>query len=358
MNTKLLLPIIAMTIIPVVYADTVTVTSQDYVDNVMNTKQNKIAATSGDRVITYGSTAGEIGSRGVLTDLTGVTTSDTNLVTAEAAANAAWDKQVKVNNLSNRNVLMYGAYIGGNATEFSAAPIYDNTVNTFGNGLVDAGTLNTAMTTAANNEMVCHEYVPNAAQTPANCMLWEINTNASTPLTTTAYLPANVQGGSRCYYEINGDYGSTECGYNTGVAVTNPGDWGVIFPYGTVMGISVCSDIEPPIVYDWGDDYTDYVMGAVSTNQSGVQSQYDAWVNAGRPSTPAGEYCYCKLTNPSIAAAKWVFAEKLHDDSGYYESVCAMYCAGSCSVRVSSGGTPGEPLGGKFNGAMFGAVAQ
>ena len=49
MNIKLLLPIIAMTIIPVVYADTVTVTSQDYVDNVMNTKQNKLFAFSGTK---------------------------------------------------------------------------------------------------------------------------------------------------------------------------------------------------------------------------------------------------------------------------------------------------------------------
>ena len=350
MNIKLLLPIIAMTIIPVVYADTVTVTSQDYVDNVMNTKQNKIAATSGDRVITYGSTAGEIGSRGVLTDLTGVTTSDTNLVTAEAAANAAWDKQVKVNNLSNRNVLMYGGYQSywPYADDFATAPIYDSTVNTFGNGLVEAGTLNAAMTTAANNEMVCHEYIPNVAQTPANCMLWEINTSATAPLTTTAYLPANVNGTNRCWKGINGSSssGSGLCPevYNT----LNTGGWAVNFPYGLVTGISVCSNIEPSIKYD---DYVQYPY-QISTNQSGVQSQYDAWVSAGRPATPVGEYCYCKLATPSIAAAKWVFPEPTSS-----ASICAGNCASICALYVSTGGMYGS-LSNNFRGAMFGAVAQ
>ncbi|MBQ6736211.1 MAG: hypothetical protein IJQ90_01860, partial [Alphaproteobacteria bacterium] len=56
------------------FADPVTVTTQDYVDTADALKQNKIpvtgtnSATPGDTVVTYTSTAGTIGERGILSD--------------------------------------------------------------------------------------------------------------------------------------------------------------------------------------------------------------------------------------------------------------------------------------------------
>jgi len=341
MNTKLLLPIIAMMIIPVVYADTVTVTSQDYVDNVMNTKQNKIAATSGDRVVTYSTTAGQTGSRAILDDLSGTTATDTNFATAMAVVDPVDSKNIQVLNIGAPNVLTYSGSYGS----LTATPIYNNTVNTFSNGLVDANTLNTAMMTVANNEMTCAQRA-----TPGNdsseCILWKINTAAANPLNTTAYLPANVKGTSYCSKSIDGrknlQYQCPAATYRS----FNKGDWGTVFSYGTVTGISVCSDIEPSIKREYDDGYgndpwTTYVYGQVSTNQSGVQSQYDAWVSGGRPATPVGGYCYCKLTNPSVSAARWVFGDS-NSVSG-----CARGCADRCAARVQANSD--------FRGAVFGA---
>lgn len=331
-----------MTIIPVVYADTVTVTSQDYVDNVMNTKQNKIAATSGDRVVTYSTTAGQIGSRAILDDLSDTTTTDTNLTTAVAADDAIYSKNQEVLNIGAPNVLTYS----GNAGTLTSTPIYDSTLNTFSNGLVDAGTLNTAMTTAANDEMTCAEYAtPGDATT--ECILWEINTSATAPLNTTAYLPANVAGTSNCYKSHNGNSNYRGNCSTTMYNAFQKGEWGTVFPYGEVSGISVCSNIEPSIKYEYGegeDSWTSYMYGQVSTNQSGVQSQYNAWVSGGRPATPVGGYCYCKLTNPSIAASRWVF------QSSYSVSDCVGLCAFFCAYDVQDRAD--------FRGAVFGAVAQ
>lgn len=340
MNKKILFAIIATMMMPVTYADTVTVTSQDYVDNVMNTKQNKIAATSGDRVVTYSTTAGQTGSRAILDDLSGTTTTDTNLAAATAAEDAVFSKNQEILNIGAPNVLTYS----GTSGTLTATPIYNNTVNTFSNGLVDAATLNTAMTAAANNEMVCHEYATGMPETDANCMLWEINTAAANPLTTTAYLPANVAGTSYCYKSHNGNSNSRGNCSTTMYNAFNKGEWGTVFPYGEVSGISVCSNIEPSIKYEYGeggDSWTSYRYGQVSTNQSGVQSQYDAWVSGGRSATPVGGYCYCKLTNPSVSAARFVF------QNSYSVSFCASICANSCadSVRYNAA----------FRGAVFGA---
>ena len=340
MNTKLLLPIIAMTIIPVVYADTVTVTSQDYVDNVMNTKQNKIAATSGDRVVTYSTTAGQTGSRAILDDLSGTTATDANFATVTAVRDAGYSKNQQVLNIGAPNVLTYS----GREGTLTATPIYNNTVNTFSNGLVDANTLNTAMMAAANNEMVCSEYATGMPETDANCMLWEINTAAANPLTTTAYLPANVAGTTSCYKSHDGKNNSRGNCSTTMYNAFNKGEWGTVFPYGEVSGISVCSNIEPSIKYEYGeggDSWTNYMYGQVSTNQSGVQSQYDAWVSGGRSATPVGGYCYCKLTNPSVSAAHWVFLYS------YSVSNCAHDCANLCATRVR--------INPDFRGAVFGA---
>ena len=122
-----------------------TTTSLPYVTR---TYQPMLEAKSGDKVVTYGTTNGVVGTRNVLDDLTGTTTTDTNLATAMAIENAVNEKQSEVLNLSDRNVVTYS----GQAYTVTTTPIYDDTVNKFSNGLVDADTLNSAMTAAANAE--------------------------------------------------------------------------------------------------------------------------------------------------------------------------------------------------------------
>lgn len=323
------------------FADPATVTSRDYVDTVVDSKQNTITATSGDRVVTYGAAAGQIGSRQILDDLSGTTTTDTNLAGAMAVEEAVYSKNQEVLNIGAPNILTYS----GNRGTLTATPIYNGTVNTYSNGLVDAATLNTAMTTAANNELICDEYATPGDST-SECILWRINTS-NTPLTTTAYLPANVVGTSYCWKSHNGNSNSRNQCDTTTYNAFNKGDWGTVFPYGTVTGISVCSNIEPSVAYEYDDGYdqwTNYVYGQVSTNQSGVQSQYDAWVAGGRPATTVGGYCYCKLTSPSVSASRWVFK--------YSGSVsdCANNCASDCANVVRNDAV--------FRGAVFGAVSQ
>ena len=302
-----------------------TTTSLPYVTR---TYQPMLEAKSGDKVVTYGTTNGVVGTRNVLDDLTGTTTTDTNLATAMAIETAVDKKQNEVLNLSDRNVVTYS----GQQYTVTTTPIYDDTVNKFSNGLVDADTLNSAMTAAANAEFT-------AIEDPAGT-LWQINDAPQATLETNAYLPANIAGTSYCYKRHNGQNGSAgNCG-STVYNAMQKGEWGVVFPYGTVTGISVCSNIEPTVQYGTGDDKW-YQSGQRSTNQSGVQSQYDAWVSGGRPATPVGGYCYCKLANPSTSAAGWVF--------NYPNAVpaCASNCAFNCanSVLSSSG----------FRGAVFGA---
>ncbi len=330
---KRIISIIAMTVaIPcVAIADNepspTTTTSVGYVTR---TTQPMLEAKSGDKVVTYGTTNGVVGTRNVLDDLDGTTTTDPNLATAEALEMAIGEKQSEFINLSNRNVLTYT----GSQYTVTSTPIYDDTVNTFANGLVDADTLNSAMTAAANAEFT-------AIEDPAGT-LWRINDAPAATLGVDANLPANIAGTSYCYKSHDGRYNNAgQCG--NAYTAMQKGEWGTVFSYGTVTGISVCSNIEPSVQYGSGDDKW-YQYGQVSTNQSGVQSQYDTWVSGGRPATPVGGYCYCKLTNPSISAARWVFL------NSYSVSNCASACASACANRVRNRSD--------FRGAVFGAAAN
>ena len=85
MNKRFLFCILGMILTLPAYADPVTVTSRDYVDTTVGARQNKIEATSGDSVVTYSTTAGQTGSRAILDDLSGTTTTDINMATAMAA---------------------------------------------------------------------------------------------------------------------------------------------------------------------------------------------------------------------------------------------------------------------------------
>ena len=111
-----------------------------------------------------------------------------------------------------------------------------------------------------------------------------------------------------CYKGINGK----DPRYVTGCTPRKPGDWGVVFPYGTVMGISACSSLDGEIGHY-----------EVATDQDQVQSDYTDEVTE----VPKGENCFCKMT--SHGGSKWVFLGWKHTSE-----FCSDVCAGSCAEEV------------------------
>ena len=130
---------------------------------------------------------------------------------------------------------------------------------------------------------------------------------------------------------INGSSGYTVAqviadGYLSGTdhsSELSNGEWRIIFSYGTVKGMSKCSNTN-------GD-----------------------YATVGTPSNTNGQYCWCAATSYTpdggtqcnVASPSWVF----HDDI-VSASYCANYCASNCAGYVMS-----FP---DFRRAVFGVSAQ
>ena len=122
---------------------------------------------------------------------------------------------------------------------------------------------------------------------------------------------------------------------STGNCTTTPsgyGDWGTMFTYNNepvqVSGISACSTLSGS-------------TNQPASDQAQVQSDYESNMAAAPTSSPVGGKCYCKLTDPSTSAARWVLKRSASvTDCTYY---CGAYCAGG--VQNDSA----------FRGAVFGA---
>lgn len=89
------------------------------------------------------------------------------------------------------------------------------------------------------------------------------------------------------------------------------GTWTAHFYYGAVSGVSKCTNVMP--------ENTSYGY------RSGLIADQDAVEGA----TAGGQYCYCKMTEPYIAASPWVF----RSDRGSASS-CASDCAAYCGFNV------------------------
>ena len=133
---------------------------------------------------------------------------------------------------------------------------------------------------------------------------------------------------------------SVDLAANLGVAGTSytkvngaSGTWQVVFPYGIVNGVSKCTTIKPE------NTAYGYYTGLIATDQSAIEN-----------ATAGGQYCYCKLTEPNVAASPWVF---------YYvygnASSCASDCANYCGYRVRRDDDNGR----RFRASVFaGATAE
>ena len=248
------------------------ITSKPYVDNAVATRQDKIPAANlsntnyGETVMTYTPNGdGEIGERALFT--------------------------------------------GG---EYDASTDADK--------LITASALNTAFTTLPETQttkLVC-------ANQSDGCTLWTITDQTaygvSGDSTTTIDLSAlaGTNGTGSCYkILIDGTVSAGTCT----TAPEKYGDWGVMFTYNNepvqVSGISACSTVDEGLS-----------QGEIPTNQTGVQSDYESNMSAAPTNAPVGGNCYCKLTDPSTSAARWVF---MYSNPVLY---CAMDCASSCADSV------------------------
>ena len=168
------------------FADPVTVTTQDYVDTADALKQNKIpvtgtnSATPGDTVVTYTSTAGTIGERGILSDYDNYdSTTDSNKLVTASILDEVWDSIDAVYedmpNLPNGTAGTVPVYNDDGELGSEERGIYDGSTtynsSTDGDKLMTASALGAFEKTATKK--ACYLYMDGAEETDENCLLWE-----------------------------------------------------------------------------------------------------------------------------------------------------------------------------------------
>ena len=260
-----LAPVLMSVPFAVVAADN-RVTSVDYVDAGLGTKQNTIPAANtagvgaGESVITYTASNGQIGERALFTG---------------------------------------GTYSADDADK-----------------LITASALDTAFTNlpeTPTTKLVC-------ANSP-DCTLWSIVDQTAYGMT--PFNPdVSINGTSQCYRSLDGSRNDDgACNADTlsylGASGNKSGKWGVVFPYGDVSGISVCSGS------------TASSMGAIATGaQSAIlDTEYAAQAGGGAEALATGQtQCWCKMENPTVSGSPWVF-RVVYGSTSYCADACARECA-------------------------------
>ena len=164
-------------------------TSQTYVDNADALKQNKIpvtgtnTATPGDTVVTYTSTAGTIGERGIFNMDTDYDWDNYSVETGhEGDLVTAYDLGWVYNSIPEysgtpNSVAMYNSYGYFGASR----EIYNGSSATLGttydpwndqNKLMTAGAIKNSMTTVTYK--TCTRWMDGQSHTDANCLLWDL----------------------------------------------------------------------------------------------------------------------------------------------------------------------------------------
>ncbi len=290
------------------------ITTRTYVDNLLNTKQAKITTTGTNKLMTFGSSAGNIGSRDIVSTL-GTSTTATTVPEVGPIVTGLNGKQNTVNGTAN--FVMTGT---GTAGTLGEKPVYSSSVQK-SNALVTAQTINTAAMDAANSEMMCHTYVANASQTPENCLLWAINSTSPTGLE--IFNLANIIGttqmtaltSTKSSGETNrGDPSAYGIAGQSSAYAIDFGDKGVVKGYGRCSTQSGTNNSET-----WSNPTT-FVDLTDETGQSGAR------------------YCYCTLTSytpvggspRSLSGPGWVYFDSWSGGTG--ASNCASSCANNCGA--------------------------
>ena len=277
------------------------VTTQTYVDNALAGKQARITTTGTNKLMTFGSSAGNIGTKDIVGTL-GTSTTATTVPEVGPIVAGINSKQNAVNGTAN--YVMTGT---GTAGTLGEKPVYSPTTN-YTNALVTAQTINTAAMNAANSELTCIDN---------DCLLWQINTNGPTGISTRIYLDPSIAGTDLCFRRMScgspsTDYNNT-CGIETlsylGAQCGYSGKWGAVFPYGDVMGKSVC------VSFGGGSGY----RVATADEESRLNDEYAA--KAGVEQTATGGQCWCKMEVPAVSPWMWFGGQSKCDTN------CPTLCA-------------------------------
>lgn len=290
------------------------VTTQTYVDNALAGKQARITTTGTNKLMTFGSSAGNIGTKDIVSTL-GTSTTATTVPEVGPIVAGINSKQDIVNGIAGR--VMAGT---GTAGLLDDKLIYTAPLG-FTSSLVTAQTVNSIAADAANNELTCAAYaIP--GNTSSECLLWQINTDSATKVK----VLEPKKGTGYCYKSSNGNQLLTAC------TVENKGEWGAVFTDYTVYGIAMCSSHAIP------RNGNAYIQGYVPNvqNQQFIQDEYDTWVANGRQNSFGGDYCYCKITSPS--GSRWVgfVYGTVKPGYCYSGSGCPYYC--SNALRLNENG--------------------
>lgn len=279
------------------------ITTRTYVDNKLSGKQSPIAPLGANKLMTYGSTPGSLGEREIVSSL-GTSMTATSIPEAGTVATGIQSKQGLINGPAD--VVMMGT---GTAGVLGERPIY-STTNNFDTALITAQTINTTVTNAANNKITC---VDN------DCLLMQINTSVPAGISTRLYLDPSISGTSSCYRRFDGTNPiNGECSTDTlayiGDSTSKSGKFGVVFPYGEVTGISVCSSI------NGGTAGT----VASSSRATTLDRNFNTQTAGG---SIAGRYLWCKITSPAISS--WVYLTAIGTTTR-----CKELSASNCAQAV------------------------
>lgn len=295
------------------------VTTQTYVDNLLSGKQAKITTTGTNKLMTYGASTGATpGSRDIVSTL-GTSTTATTVPETGPIVTAVNNKQNIVNGTAN--YIMTGTGTAGTVGE---KPVYSTTTN-YTNALVTAQTINTAAATAANSELSCIDN---------DCLLWQINTSGPAGISTRIYFnpDASINGTSYCYInQYSGTRVTGNCSNTTMSALDSVGQsgnpWGVVFPYGEISGVGVCSNATVP----------SGSVGTVATEAqaTALDDKYNYIVSNNINRSDNKSRCWCKMTSP--ATSNWVFAyyfSSVSCDSSSCGGYCGRYLQNVENMRI------------------------
>lgn len=319
------------------------VSAKSYTDAQLSTRQNAFTGSATDKLILFSDTTdGAYGERDIVTSLgsrdasTGqYPATDTASTANEVPTRGAIYTGLVYKQSTVTGTAGYVAKYDSNARMTgNKKPIYNSTTAAYGNALIEADTLNTAIADAVNSEFT---QVDETGTSSSSGGLWRINSVNDLNKLTYIYLDSGVNGTGSCYK--NSFYSSGGIGANDGCDATyydnlNPGQWRVIFPDYNVDGNIVCSRVAPSGA-TMGEIYPGY--------QTPITGDYNQWVELRYKNNKIYKHCYCRMTGPM--GSSWVYINTYMD----YDE-CDSNCASVCSNYVSTNFA--------FRSAMFNDAQQ
>ena len=316
-------------------------TSTTYVEAQVSGLQDNFAGLGADTLMTFGSQAGQVLSRDIVTTLgtpnasgNYTNTSDNSVPTTGAINSGIDNKQ----NLLNGTT---GFAITGTGTDgvLDEKAIYSLQVGA--NSLIEAGTLNSAIVEAVNSEMT---QINENGQPDENGTLWRINDSVTLLPTSSIDLMTLIGTVVGTGYTSNDYTGSNTEDYGMSNTVISNDPMAFAVDYGNngmIKGHGRCSTLG--VTTPWYNNNNTFASDHFVENLTDETVPYTGGTN-----------CYCHLDSyipvsdsAQSLSASWVFG-------GNYPS--ATYCASGCPNRCARTLQEDNSNSLAFRTAVFGAA--